>query len=218
MCQVSLSARYLFIMKSSKKRAATSKKTGHRRAATTSSTKAKAWAIYEKVATDLINQFRKEFGPESVEKKQKIQGHDTSWEIDAKGVLEGDKGFLVVECRRYPRKKQSQAQLGSLAYSIIDTGAVGGIIVSPLDLQEGANKIAASRNIVSVRLDAESTTEEYVIQFLDKLFLGIGGKVKTSATAHPRYFAVCAKCGEKFEVFGDSVARSEHVCDDCAAG
>jgi hypothetical protein len=42
-----------------------------------------------------------------------------------------------------------------LAYRIIDTGADGGILVSPLGLQEGAERVAAAENIISVRLNED---------------------------------------------------------------
>ena len=37
-----------------------------------------------------------------------------------------------------------------MAYRISDTGAEGGIIVSPLGVQEGGKKIAETENIVTV--------------------------------------------------------------------
>jgi hypothetical protein len=74
----------------------------------------------------LINGFRGELWLESAE-KTKIQGHDRSCEIDTKGVLEGNKGFPVVEHRRCRSKKQSQGQHAHLAFSIIDIGAACGI-------------------------------------------------------------------------------------------
>jgi hypothetical protein len=80
-------------VKSNKKPAAKRRKTVRRRAPKTSRTKPKAWSSYEQVATDLIERFRKEFGLASVERKQKIKGHDTTWEIDGKGVLDGNQGF-----------------------------------------------------------------------------------------------------------------------------
>ncbi len=55
-----------------------------------------------------------------------------------------------------------------------DTGAFGGIIVSPLGLQEGAKKVAAAENIIEVRLDENSTAEHFVINFLGKFRAGAG--------------------------------------------
>jgi hypothetical protein len=102
----------------------------------------------------LLNEFATEFGLERVEGKQGIVGQrsGTTWEIEAKGLREGDSGFVIVECRRYTNSKQNQEKVGGLAYRIIDTGAVGGIIVSPLGLQEGAERVAAAENIVRVQL------------------------------------------------------------------
>lgn len=83
----------------------------------------------------------------------------------------GDKGFVVIECRRYTTKKQTQGQMAHLAYSIIDTGAAGGIIVSPLGLQEGATKVASAENIRTVHMDENSTRTEYMFSFLNEVFV-----------------------------------------------
>jgi hypothetical protein len=136
------------------------------------------WRTYEEVATYLLNRFANEFGLTQVEGKQEIAGlcSGTNWKIDAKGVREGNEGFVIVECRRYMTSKQSQEKLASLAYRLLDTGAQGGIIVSPLGIQEGAAKIAASENILNVRIDANSTPTEFVMQFLNKIMVGVSGK------------------------------------------
>jgi hypothetical protein len=133
------------------------------------------WESYEQVATYLLDQFESEFGLERVEGKQKVVGlrSGTPWEIDAKGFRDGDTGFVIVECRRYTTSKQNQGKIGSLVYSILDTAAVGGIMVSPLGLQEGAERVAAAENIVSVQLNEESTRHEYVLRFLNKVMAGL---------------------------------------------
>jgi hypothetical protein len=100
--------------------------------------------------------------------------------------------------------------LGALAFSIIDTGAAGGIIVSPVGFQKGAVKIAAAKNIISVKLTADSTPTEFAFQFLDKLCLGIHAKITMSGIVTPRFFRACAKCGKKFKVSGDRL-----LCNDC---
>jgi hypothetical protein len=106
----------------------------------------------------LLNQFAKEFGLERVEGKQLIEGRRSgaAWEIDAKGFRQDGATFVIVECRRYTTSRQNQARLGQLAYQIIDTGAAGGIVVSPLGLQEGAERVANAENIVTVKLNEDS--------------------------------------------------------------
>jgi hypothetical protein len=133
------------------------------------------WESYEQVAAYLLNQFASEFGLERVEGKQDLVGQrsGTTWEIDAKGFRQGDSGFVIVECRRYTTSKQNQKEVGGLAYSIIDTGAEGGIMVSPLGLQEGAERVAVAENIVSVQLNEDSTQHEYLLRFLDKIMIGL---------------------------------------------
>jgi hypothetical protein len=169
----------------------------------------KAWQSYEEVATYLLKRFGKEFGLKFVEGKQKIQGSDTTWEIDAKGIPEDGEGFIIVECRNCKRK-QNQKDAGALAFCIANTGAKGGIFVSRMGLQKGAAKIAKARNILSFKLRADSTPEEFAFQFLNKLCLGIRGTITTSADMSVRYLRDCGKCCKKFEFSGD-----ELLCKDC---
>lgn len=138
------------------------------------------WKSYEEVTTHLINKFAKEFGLEDVEGKQKIKGNrsGTYWEIDAKGISEGNEGFVVIECRRHKTSKQKQEHLGAIAYRIIDTGAEGGIIVSPLGLQKGAKKVADAENIIEVKLRSGSNLNNYFLQFLNKLMVGVQDEIK----------------------------------------
>lgn len=134
----------------------------------------KTWENYEQVATYLLNQFREKFGLEFVEKKQVVSGEKSgvTWEIDAKGVSENGEGFVIIECRRYTSSKIKQEQIGAIAYRISDTGAEGAIVVSPMGFQEGASKVAGAENIQQVILHPESTTTDYVFQFLNKTMVG----------------------------------------------
>jgi hypothetical protein len=140
------------------------------------------WKNYEEVARYLLNQVASEFGLELVEGKQLIEGQHTgtTWEIDAKGIKRNDEGIILVECRRYTTSRQNQKALGALAYTISDTKAVGGIIVSPLGLQTGAELVAKSENIVSVLLTENSTTHEYLMRFLGKIMVGLSHPVHVS--------------------------------------
>lgn len=143
----------------------------------------RTWQSYEQVAQFLLDKFSKKFGLTRVEGKQKIIGtrSGTTYTIDAKGVRkEGNKAFVIVECRRYTTSRQNQERVGALAYRIIDTGAKGGIIVSPLGLQEGGEKIAQAENIIDVRLGENSTTTDYILSFLNKIFVGVTDKVQIS--------------------------------------
>jgi len=131
----------------------------------------KPWESYQEAAPAILQTIADKFGVTSFEGKQSIQGEDTEWEIDAKGVREGSDVFLIVECRRYTTSRLKQEQLGGLAFRIQDTGASGAIVVSPLGLQEGAKRIAEAEGIYSVRLTADSTIQDYFMEFMGNLFL-----------------------------------------------
>lgn len=138
----------------------------------------KTWESYEEVAQYLLNQFASQFGLGHVEGKQCVPGESgTEWEIDAKGVANNGDGFLIIECRRYTKSKLSQESIAALAFRIQDTGANGAIVVSPLDLQSGAKLVAAHKNIQHVILDPKSTTTEYVLRFLNQVFVGLTERV-----------------------------------------
>jgi anti-sigma regulatory factor (Ser/Thr protein kinase) len=143
----------------------------------------KAWENYENVARHLLNQLASHFGLGHVEGKQIVSGvSEAEWAIDAKGVLADGDGFVIVECRRYIKKRLNQESVGAVAFRIKDTGAAGAFIVSPLDLQSGAKKVAMHSNIVHIKLDPSSTTTDYLMKFLQNIFVGIGDSVAIGDT------------------------------------
>ena len=170
------------------------------------------WQSYEEVATYLLNQCACEFGLSKVEGKQSVPGirSQTEWEIDAKGVSEGNEGFVIIECRHYTTSKQNQERMASLAYRILDTGAQGGIIVSPLGLQEGAQKVALAERIVNVQLSADSTPHEFAMQFLNKIFIGFQERIALHDEFSAELIRTCSKCRQRF-----SVIENEQVCSKC---
>jgi hypothetical protein len=141
------------------------------------------WDSYEQVAAYLLDQIIADvLGLERVEGKQSLAGNrsGTQWEIDGKGVKLQDGGFVIIECRRYTKSKQKQEQVAGLAYRILDTGAEGGIVVSPFGLQEGAAKVAAAENIQTVFMNENSTRTEYILRFLNNIFVGLSDTVNVT--------------------------------------
>jgi hypothetical protein len=139
------------------------------------------WETYEQVSTFILSDIRQQFGLDRVEPKQKVEGEEsgTTYEIDGKGVVERPEAFLIVECRRH-KQPLKQEHLAAVAYRIIDTGADGGIVVSPLPVQEGAAKIANARNIVTVQLNADATRHEYLMRFLNELHSSFHDDIEVS--------------------------------------
>lgn len=145
----------------------------------------KTWRTYEEVAQYLLNQFAEHFKLGSVEGKQIVPGESgTEWEIDAKGVKSDGDGFLIVECRRYTKSRLNQERMAALAFRIQDTGAQGGIVVSPFELQSGAKKVAAYSNVQHVTLDPRSTTSDYMMKFLNQIFVGLSDTISVTDSLH----------------------------------
>lgn len=108
--------------------------------------KSELWQDYEEVANFLLDKVAAELGLERVEGKQTLVGDvGTSWEVDGKGVKLGDEGIVLIECKRYPKRRVDQATVGGFAFRIQYLGASGGILVNPLGTQEGGRIIAVQR-------------------------------------------------------------------------
>ena len=90
---------------------------------------------YERAARDILQRLRSEFGLSEVQGKQVVHGESgATWEIDAKGIVEGSNAFVVIECRRYTTSKLKQEGVAGLAWRVQDTGASAALLVSPLGL------------------------------------------------------------------------------------
>jgi hypothetical protein len=144
----------------------------------------KAWESYEEVACYLLEKMGDTLGLglERVEGKQKLAGKATDWTVDGKGVKTEDGAIIVIECRRYTTSRLDQEAMGGLAYRIGDVGAAGGIVVTPIGVQEGGEKIAKYEGIEIVHLDANSTTTDYVLKFLDKVLHGASADMTVQFT------------------------------------
>lgn len=141
------------------------------------------WESYEEVAAYLLNQFAEDFGLGAFEGKQVVAGQSgTEWEIDAKGCSADGSHFVVVECKRHTKAGISQAITAGLAWSIQDTGGSSGILVSPIGLQDGAKKVAASARIHEVILNQDSTKTDYVLKFLNKICVGVSETVRVGVS------------------------------------
>jgi hypothetical protein len=137
------------------------------------------WQSYEQVAVYLLNQFAETFGLDGVEGKQHVNGKRSGvdWEIDGKGYRIGSDAFVIVECKRYTTSRVNQETVGGLAYRIIDTDAEGAILVTPLGSQSGGLDVGKAEQVAQVRLNADATGREYVLQFLNDIFAGVETRI-----------------------------------------
>ncbi|MBD2129460.1 restriction endonuclease [Microcoleus sp. ZQ-A2] len=94
------------------------------------------------------------------------------WKADAFGY-DLDGGLVLIECKHYKKGKLKQNQVGGFAYTIQDTGAKRGIIVTTLGLQSGAIKVAKAENITLIRLDYNSTDKDFTVHLVNRAVIQI---------------------------------------------
>jgi hypothetical protein len=143
---------------------------------------ASTWQVYEDAARRVLSDLREALSLAKVEGKQTLLGASgAAWEVDAKAWKEGSDWFVIIEVRRQTTSGVKQEAVAAVAHRLQDVGAEGGIIVSPLPLQKGAELVACHAEIVHVTLSPESTTERYLAEFMGSCFLG--ASVNESANA-----------------------------------
>jgi hypothetical protein len=79
-----------------------------------------------------------------------------------------------------------------------------------MGFQAGAKKIADAENIISVQLDQDAMPTDFVMQFFNKVRVGITMSAKSSAVLKPNSMRAGAKCGKRYP-------SEEHdsLCGDC---
>src|SRR5947209_3865420 len=109
---------------------------------------------YEVVTRAILQSCREQLGFKEVRPKRKLPGATgTQWEIDATCYQVASDGMILVECRRHTTSKIDQEQVGGLIFRIIDTGAEGGLIVTPLGYQEAAKLVAKAHKVTLATLN-----------------------------------------------------------------
>ncbi|MBI1177815.1 hypothetical protein GC207_10295 [bacterium] len=138
----------------------------------------KNWAIYENASRKALKGIISEFGLDTVDGKQELNGKSGAcWEIDAKAISSTTGRFFIVECRRRLKKGLDQEAIAALAYRSKDTGASGALVVTPKGLQRGARTVAKFENIHLIKVSAESTIDQFLWEFRDI----VGGGVNERA-------------------------------------
>jgi len=136
-----------------------------------------SWQEYEKVTTQILNDERLkqhlndyyELRDFQVSPKRKFPGEKTGtqWEVDGFGYDLNNK-LVLLECKHFSEKNINQNTVAAFAYIIKDIGADRGIIVTTLGLQSGADKVAQAESIGLIKLQYNSTENNYVIHFSNK--------------------------------------------------
>ena len=107
--------------------------------------------------------------------------------------------IILIECKQRIKTALSQETLAGFAYRIRDTNANQGIIVTTIGLQEGAKRIVNASKIAAIKLDYNSTSEDYIAQIANKIFVKKTEKIGL----------IVSGMVEKFDKNGNLVDRRE---------
>jgi hypothetical protein len=132
-----------------------------------------AWRSYEDVARHVLTELRAHLGLSRVEGSQSLPGFfsGATWRVDGRAVREGSEAIVLIECRRHTTERLKQEQLAAIAFRILDTGSVGGIVVTPIGLQEGAERVARCAGVVCMQLGQDDDFDNWVAAFLGRVFI-----------------------------------------------
>lgn len=148
--------------------------------------KVQLWKNYEDAVREIMRRYKKRFSIEDVDPKSgKVSGDSGyEWNIEitassspkTKGAMR-EKDVLV-EVRRINRNLKP-AEVGELVFRVEDTGAKKGYFVTPLGrgFSKGARKIAGHRNIGHIQVSDTASAEDYIIQYLEKEFVGAADNI-----------------------------------------
>lgn len=147
----------------------------------------KIWLRYEDVTRQLLLDIKNFLGLNKVESKQKVQGNSgTEWEVDVVAYDNNTDKIILVECKHRSNSNLSQTLLGGFAYTIKDTNAQRGIIVTTIGLQEGAEKVAKYENITPIRLtiDVTNNSEDYIARLSNQIFVKVTDRIACSFSSY----------------------------------
>ncbi|MBE9213690.1 restriction endonuclease [Plectonema cf. radiosum LEGE 06105] len=143
----------------------------------------KIWQKYEDVTRQLLLDIRDFIGLSKVESKQVIQGNSgTEWEIDVVAYDNITSKIILVECKHRTNSSLPQSLVGGFAYTIKDTNAERGIIVTTIGLQEGAEKVAKHEKITPIRLtiDVTNNSDDYIARLSNQIFVKVTDRIAIS--------------------------------------
>lgn len=126
---------------------------------------------YERVAQVILNNLRDRLGFERVVGTTKPVGKRSGKKIQIDCTAYGlDGSKTLIECRKHSRPIDVN-QMRAFYYVVYrDIEADGGIIVSPVGFQEGAEAVAHAEKIDMFLLNADATEGTYTLQVGNQIF------------------------------------------------
>lgn len=149
----------------------------------------KAWKSFEDAFRAILQAHKEFFGLSHVElgpaKATATSGY--VYDIEVLGFAKGDEKIVLFECRRKSRNLEPK-DAGELAYRISATGAKNAYFVTTFErgLAEGAKRIADFERIGHIRLSADASPYDYIMEYASAFFVGKSSRIGASASVEGR--------------------------------
>lgn len=137
------------------------------------------YKTYEDAARALLSDVRSFLGLGEVTGEQKLAGRSgTVWTVEGSAYDVSNERLVLVECKQRKTSALNQETIGGFAYRVNDTGADRGIIITTVGLQKGAKLVADAERITVIKLDYNATSENYIAEIADQLFLKVTDRIR----------------------------------------
>jgi len=104
------------------------------------------WRAYEDASRQLLKDIRGQLLFDVIEDKEVgKEGWGAGWEVNLVAFRIGVEGFVLAECNRWKHPPDQGGNLVKFYYTIESSHESDGIIVTPIDLQDGASRVTKPR-------------------------------------------------------------------------
>lgn len=100
-----------------------------------------------------------------------------NWEVNIVAFRVGVEGFILAECNRWKHPPDQGGRLAKFYYTIKCSHESDTIIVTPIDLQDGASRITKAEKITEIKIDLSSSNESFLAGMVSHVFAKVKDRI-----------------------------------------
>lgn len=136
------------------------------------------WRTYEDASRQLLKDIREQLlFDEKEEKEVGKEGWGAGWEVNLVAFRIGVEGFVLAECNRWKHPPDQGGNLVKFYYTIESSHESDDIIVTPIDLQDGASRVTKAEKITEIKIDLSSSNESFIAGMISHVFAKVRDRI-----------------------------------------
>jgi hypothetical protein len=136
------------------------------------------WRTYEDASRQLLKNIREQLLFDEIEEKEVgKEGWGVGWEVNIIAFRVGIEGFILAECNRWKHPPDQGGNLAKFYYTIKCSYESDKIVVTPIDLRDGANCIAKAEKITEIKVDLSSSNESFIAGMVSYVFAKVRDRI-----------------------------------------